>query len=382
MFRIAKNLVKTFEQSVSDTIGAGGRLDPYFASVPSNLLVPGNDSNETLNGLRVLSCEVAQLQLQSFFDYIVGIDDQPLPLIQNQHGYLYPDFGAITRTLNAACGSSVGLNVWCGRGGVFRTEYVRVERKQRVEDVPLDSSGDQEYQAFDRLGFSAQWTPLIAATYTYHVLQIHDQASPGSRAGLIPREDYVIGCQEGLLATGGETLLQDILRSRANHDLELYVYNLVSDSVRPVTVHIGGDGRLGCNMGYGYLHRIPAPAGQNNGYTPQQPVDINAQPTLEANYEPAPSGESFIPAGSVGIIPAVSNAVPATTSEFIVPPPVHKRKSKQTNAAAAAASIKDYFQEGKDPSPAPSAKHSPGSSLPPPPPVSVQKDATAGDKAN
>ncbi|SCU95553.1 LAFA_0G00958g1_1 [Lachancea sp. 'fantastica'] len=381
MFRIAKNIVKTFEQSVSDTIGAGSHLDSYFASLPSELLVPGNNTNEALHGLRVLSCDVAQLQLQSFFDYIVGINSQPLPLVQNQHGYLYPDFGAVTRILNAACGSSVALNVWSGRGGTFRTEYLRVERKQNVEDVPLDASGAQEYHVFEKLGFSVQWTPLIASSYTYHVLNITDQSSPAGRAGLVPREDFVIGCQEGLLATGGETLLQDILRSRANHELELYVYNAVSECVRPVTVHIGGDGRLGCNMGYGYLHRIPAPIAQNNDYGFHNPLGDEAQPAVTSTTydQPSSSGESFIPAGNSATMPDVSDTAPPTTSQFIVPPPTHRRKTRNANAAATAASIQDYFQEGKDPSPASATKHTSSSPIPPPPPSLAHKEEPADD---
>lgn len=363
MFRIAKNLVRTFEQSVSDTIGAGTQLDSYFESVPPNLLSPGNNTNELLHGLRVLACDESQVQLQSFFDYIIGIDDQPLPLSQNQHGYLYPDFGSITRLLNAACGSSVKLNLWSGKGGVYRDEYIRVERKKNVEDVPLDGSRDVVFQEFDALGFAVQWTPLTAATYTYHVLELSDPTGPAAQAGFVPQEDYVVGCQEGLLATGGETLLQDILRSHAGQDLVLYVFNAVSDCIRPVTVHVGHDGRLGCNMGYGFLHRIPAPFRQ-------EPASA-----VEASFADAPmSDQSFVPAGSsnIGIPQPSTDIQPTSTSQFIVPNPTHKRKQKH-HKVAAAASIQDYFQEGKDPSPAFSTK---SSSTPPPPPPVKNQDTT------
>ncbi|SCU96446.1 LADA_0H00980g1_1 [Lachancea dasiensis] len=376
MFRIAKNIVKTFEQSVSDTIGVGGGLDSYFESIPSHLLVPGIHTNETLQGLRVLSCDETQLQLQSFFDFIVGINDQPLPLVQNQHGYLYPDFAALTRILNSACGSSVRVHVWSGRGGVFRTEYIRVERKQNVEEVPLDTPGDQEYREFASLGFTLQWTPLIAATYTYHVLEVSDATGPASVGGLVPREDYVVGCQEGLLATGGETLLQDILRSKANQDLALYVYNAVSECVRPVVVHIGSDGRLGCNMGYGYLHRIPPAVGQTVDLSPpDHPDTATAAAALGPQTVPeavSPS-RSFIPAGSPGTFVGASGTPPPPTSQFIVPPPVHKRKTKHASSTnAASASIQDYFQEGKDPSPPVSSKVK---ATPPPPPPSKNQDS-------
>ncbi|SCU95100.1 LAMI_0F00980g1_1 [Lachancea mirantina] len=344
MFRIAKNLVKTFEQSVTDTIGAGDKLDSYFMSLPPNLLVPGNDSNSTLHGLRVIRCDETQLQVASFFDFIVGFNDMPMPLIQNQHGYLHPDFGSILRTINNSCGSSIKLNVWSGKGGFYRDEYVDVARKAEVEDVALDPATDQNHREFEPLGFSVQWAPLLAATYTYHVLEIHNPHGPASASGLVPQEDYIIGCQDGLLATGGETLLQEIVRSRANEELVLYVYNSGSDSVRPITTKIGGDGRLGCGVGYGYLHRIPDP----------QPADM---PIFEL-----PSSDAFVPAGQTAALPNTVATETKTTDNFIAPPPMHKRKTKPHSAATAASSMQDYFQEGKDQSPAASLK------TPPPPP--------------
>jgi hypothetical protein len=44
-------------------------------------------------------------------------------------------------------------------------------------------------------------------------------------------------------------------------ELQLYVYNWESDLVREVVIvpdaQWGGDGSLGCDIGFGYLHRIP-----------------------------------------------------------------------------------------------------------------------------
>ena len=105
MFRIAKNLVKTFEQTVSDTVSRNNtKLDAFFQSIPPNLILPQfnqdptnndfilpNNANELVSGLRILYVEEWQLQLQSFFDYIVGINDFPLPIYINNYGFLYPD---------------------------------------------------------------------------------------------------------------------------------------------------------------------------------------------------------------------------------------------------------------------------------------------------
>ncbi|AMD19496.1 HCL655Cp [Eremothecium sinecaudum] len=336
MLRIAKNLVKTFEQSVHD-ISGDRSLDVYFQSIPPNLLIPGNDTNTSIHGLRVVKSEESQLQLQSFFDSIVGINNQPIPTITNQHGFLYPDYNSIFRILNNSCGNSVQFNVWSAKGGFYRDEYIHITPKTAVEDVPLNNDGeDSTHVIFESLGFAVQWTPLIASTYTYHVLNINLAEGPAQLAGLVPGEDYIIGCQDGLLATGGETILQDIVRSRTNQDLVLYVYNLEVDCVRPVTVHIGSDGRLGCGVGYGFIHRIPPP---KSNY----------------NFEVGQNSEAFIPARALQSQPI------ATTN---APPQQHTARKKKRQPNAPNTSImQDYFNEGKDESP---RRASPSTPIEPP----------------
>lgn len=52
-----------------------------------------------------------------------------------------------------------------------------------------------------------------------------------------------------------------MIESSENKQLKLYVYNFDVDSVREVLLTPnsawGGEGALGCGIGYGYLHRIP-----------------------------------------------------------------------------------------------------------------------------
>ena len=265
MFRIAKNLVKTFEQSVQGLAQDGSQLDSFFQSIPPNLLATQLAQHEqntmgdmssfsnNVSGLRIVWVDELQLQLQSYFDYIVGINDEPLPLMSNQHGYMYPDYNAIITLLNDYCNSMIKVNVWSAKGGVFRDIYVQLQPKDetQMEDVSLNNGNDNMMggnqnnvaKLFQPLGFKVQWTSLMAATFTYHISQLNIPNGPAQKAGLIPDEDYIIGCQDGLLATGGDTLLQDIVRSRAGQELVLYVYNKVSDSVRPITVSIGPDAR-------------------------------------------------------------------------------------------------------------------------------------------
>ena len=433
MFRIAKNLVKTLEQSVQDTFSlslsndSNYQLDAFFQSIPPQLLYPqimytgvdtvndGDDDgtggyysgmtpqsqdqtafssptsqryqyriqpnmvNDYIAGLRVVWVDESKIthsqdRLHSYFDYIVGINDMPLPFLEDSlraGGPVYPDYNRIITLFNAFCGSSVKLNVWSAKGGSYRNVHLFIVPKDEshLDDISLNTNGGgnattigDNYSvggetsvvpSFQKLGFKVQWTPLVASTFTYHILQLNIEDGPAQLAGLIPDEDYIIGCQDGLLATGGETLLQDIVRSRANHELVLYVYNKISDSVRPVTVSIGGNGRLGCSVGYGFLHRIPTVRGVTTGLEMGTTIttdnnDTTAQETKSDHY----SGQTF---------------VPSEVKSFAPQP--QKRKKKQhhtaTNATGASSLMAEYFEEGKDPHPAPKSR-SKDAVLPPP----------------
>lgn len=383
MFRIAKNLVKTLEQTVSDTVARNNnKLDVFFQSIPPNLIASQfnqdsnndftlpNNANELISGLRILYVEEWQLQLQSFFDYIVGINDFPLPMYINNYGFMYPDYNAILNLINDSIETRfVKLNIWSAKGGRFRDEYINLSQRDEndMDSISLDikpstnnnqdpnSTSQQQQQLyssstgitvpilFKSLGFKVQWTPLIAATFTYHILQLNIDNGPAQVAGLIPDEDYIIGCQDGLLATGGNELLADVVRSRASQSLVLYIYNKVSDSVRPVTVNIGPDGRLGCNIGYGFLHRIPTTKNfeqinSNTTTTTTTTLNTGASITNPSNMN---NDQTFIP--------NTINAASATP----LPPPTSttsrtSKKKKHTHSTTTA-DMNDYFNEGKDP---------------------------------
>ena len=82
--------------------------------------------------------------------------------------------------------------------------------------------------------------------------------SPAALAGLRSNSDYIIGSDS--LLTEPEDLFT-LIESSENKQLKLYVYNVDLDAVREVLLTPnsawGGEGSLGCGIGYGYLHRIP-----------------------------------------------------------------------------------------------------------------------------
>lgn len=77
-------------------------------------------------------------------------------------------------------------------------------------------------------------------------------------AGLRPFSDYIIGADS--IMHESEDLFT-LIEAHEGRALKLYVYNINDDSCREVHItpnhNWGGEGSLGCGMGYGYLHRIP-----------------------------------------------------------------------------------------------------------------------------
>lgn len=72
-----------------------------------------------------------------------------------------------------------------------------------------------------------------------------------------------------------------IIEAHEGRALKLYVYNINDDACREVVItpnhSWGGEGSLGCGIGYGYLHRIPIRNSQiapNQSYIPPAKVSL------------------------------------------------------------------------------------------------------------
>jgi hypothetical protein len=91
----------------------------------------------------------------------------------------------------------------------------------------------------------------------WHILEVEPN-SPAEVAGLQSNCDYIIGADSVLQESED---LFTLIEAHENKPLKLFVYNYITDSCREVTIspnsNWGGDGALGCGIGYGYLHRIP-----------------------------------------------------------------------------------------------------------------------------
>ena len=101
--------------------------------------------------------------------------------------------------------------------------------------------------------------PQDAADSVLHVTDVH-KGSPAEAAGLVAQDDYILGTTDSVFRDQ-----EDLLAALTSHleiALDMFVYNAKTDVVRHCVVvpsqKWGGAGTLGCELGHGYLHRLPA----------------------------------------------------------------------------------------------------------------------------
>lgn len=94
--------------------------------------------------------------------------------------------------------------------------------------------------------------------HVWHVLDVSPN-SPASRAGLETNTDYIVGTPD-IIFNDSEDFFA-MVSSNEGKAMALYVYSTLTDNIRAVHItpnsNWGGSGSLGCDVGYGYLHRIP-----------------------------------------------------------------------------------------------------------------------------
>lgn len=159
----------------------------------------------------------------------------------------------------------------------------------------------------------------------------------------------------------------DMTQQFLNRPLRLYVYNNEYDVTRMITITPtrgwGGDGALGCVLGFGALHRVPAPLNE----PAQAPGETLFETARFSNEEPR---STSTPAGDF-LVPANLN-LSATTPPASIGMGGEKRSARKQrvhHAISPTGGLDDYFAEGEQKSReldnAPTPK--PTSGLPPPP---------------
>lgn len=171
--------------------------------------------------------------LEAFFDFIVAIGSTRLD----------QDNDTLKELLKAGIDKDVLMTVYSSK-----TQSVR-----EVNISPSTTWGGQGL-----LGVSIRFCSFEGANENvWHVLEVHP-SSPAELAGLRPFNDYIIGA-DSILHESED--LFTLIEAHEGRPLKLYVYNTGDDSCREVSItpnsSWGGEGSLGCGIGYGYLHRIP-----------------------------------------------------------------------------------------------------------------------------
>lgn len=245
-------------------------------------------------------------------------------------------------------------------------------QRTRTIQVPI-SAGNPS------LGLTLQWTSLSAASNIWHILDV-PASSPADVAGLLPYSDYILGTPEGVLH--GEGGLGELVEDHIGRPLRLYVYNNEYDVTREVTIHPsrdwGGEGALGCVLGYGALHRIPAPLSEPVAGPGETLFETENARFSNEEVRPISRGDAsqpFVPAAASAstdfLVPAQLSTPPPPTS---APGKKKEKKPHVTNKNF----MDDYFMEGEKKSReldhAPT--RTPGHTPPPPPKSGPPKAST------
>ncbi|NXT47291.1 GORS1 protein, partial [Pluvianellus socialis] len=171
--------------------------------------------------------------LEPFFDFIIAIG----------HTRLNKENSMLKDLLKANAEKAVKLEVY----------NIKTMKVREVEVIPSNMWGGQGL-----LGASVRFCSFQGANeHVWHVLDV-EPASPAALAGLQPYTDYIVGSDQILQESED---FFSLIESHEGKPLKLMVYNTEADSIREVVVTPngawGGEGSLGCGIGYGYLHRIP-----------------------------------------------------------------------------------------------------------------------------
>nr|XP_003226213.1 PREDICTED: Golgi reassembly-stacking protein 2 [Anolis carolinensis] len=264
--------------------------------------------------------------LEPFFDFIVSINDSRLN----------KDNDTLKDLLKANVEKPVKMLVYSSKTLELRETSV----------TPSNMWGGQGL-----LGVSIRFCSFDGANENvWHVLEVEPN-SPAALAGLRPHSDYIIGADT--VMNESEDLFS-LIETHESKPLKLYVYNTDTDNCREVVITPnsawGGEGSLGCGIGYGYLHRIPtrpfeegkkislpgqlssAPISPlKDGFTEVQLSSVNTPTSL-------PSGttgtEQALAGLSISSTPAVPNVLNTGVPTVPLMPPQANQAVPPVNPAA------------------------------------------------
>lgn len=238
--------------------------------------------------------------LEAFFDFIVAIAGTRLD--QNND--------TLKELLKQNVDKSIRITVYSSK-------------TQTVRELMLTPSSGWGGQGL--LGVSISFCSFEGANENvWHILEVHPN-SPAEAAGLRAYSDYVIGADA--IRHENDDLFT-LIESHENLPLKVYVYNIDDDACREVTIkpnsQWGGEGALGCGIGYGYLHRIPVQIVSTTKPPTSIPTSANvtsfSPPATAAAVFPSTVTSAAAPTVSTPLIAPTLPYVPPLTNTFMAPP--------------------------------------------------------------
>ncbi|KAK0144700.1 Golgi reassembly-stacking protein 2 [Merluccius polli] len=240
--------------------------------------------------------------LEPFFDFIVSINNTRLN----------KDNDTLKDLLKASVEKPVRMLVYSSKTLELREATV----------TPSNMWGGQGL-----LGVSIRFCSFEGANENvWHVLDVEPN-SPAALAGLRPHTDYIIGADT--VMNESEDLFS-LIETHEGKGLKLYVYNTDTDNCREVVITPngawGGEGSLGCGIGYGYLHRIPTRPFEEgkkisfHGNAPSEPASPLKDGFTEVQLSAVtpPPVSAAVPAGLEDSLAglSISSAPPTVPSEL------------------------------------------------------------------
>ncbi|KAL9018781.1 MAG: hypothetical protein Q9185_003935 [Variospora sp. 1 TL-2023] len=319
-----------------------------------------NSRDRSVYGFQVLRNKNHDISIEPWYDFVIGINGRQ---VDN------PDPNLFATEIRNCAGATVNLIIWNAKGSRTRTIAL---------PVPTPSP---------TLGITLQWTPLSVTEDVWHVLDVTAN-SPADNAGLLPYGDYIVGTPEANVR--GESGLGELVEDYLGRSLRLYVYNHEYAVTRLVTLtpsrSWGGSGALGCVLGFGALHRLPAPMNEpvanpegilfeTARFSNEEHRPSSTQPQMQSSSSSSYPPPSSATQSSDMLIPASMVSPPPQSAKLpaVAGGPPRSAAKKPRNAAASNLTFDEYFREGeaksKEEDYAPSAKNA---ARPPPPPKSAK----------
>jgi hypothetical protein len=351
---------------------------------------PSQNSNHGAFGFQVLRNKSLELAIEPWFDFIVGINGRMIVLLLLPLVFCLltiskddSDPSLFAQEVRNCAGSTVTLGLWSAKarntsGRNFLGALLTFFKGQRTRTthIPIPASNPS-------LGLALQWTSLSTASNIWHILDV-PASSPADLAGLLPYSDYILGTPEGVLH--GESGLGELVEDHIGRPLRLYVYNNEYDVTREITIHPsrdwGGEGALGCVLGYGALHRLPAPLSEPVAGPGETLFETENARFSNEELRPLSDGgdtsQFFVPAAASDtdfLVPALLASPPPTST------PGRKKEKKHHGHSPNKNFMDDYFLEGEKKSR--ELDHAPrAANTPPPPPKIGPPKAAASPIAN